>query len=212
MNGVPIGLHGNISKPDEARLILEYRLEGVGLYRSESMFLGVDQPPDLDTQRAAYSTVAKAIDPRPVVIRTMDLGGDKIHRFNGSEDGLALRAGKRGLAFSLAEKKLFRIQLQAILQAAQGGNLRIMFPMVIGVADLMEARRLVDEAIESEHLAKRPAIGAMIETPAAVLHIQEIVKRVDFVSIFNDALLATTPEDVHKIAASALRGKEDSDR
>lgn len=182
-DGVHIELYANICRTDEAHLVLEYRLEGVGLYRSEFLFLGVERPPDLDTQFAAYSAVTRILDPCPVVIRTVDLGGDKISRFPRSENDLALRTGKRGLAFSLAEKKMFRTQLQAILRAAQGGDVRIMFPMVIGVADLMEARYLVDEVIETEQLAKRPSIGAMIETPAAVLHIQEIVKMVDFVSI-----------------------------
>ena len=182
-DGVHIGLYANICRTDEAHLVLEYRLEGVGLYRSEFLFLGVERPPDLDTQFAAYSAVATILDPCPVVIRTMDLGGEKIPRFARPENDWALRTGKRGLAFALAEKKMFRTQLQAILRAAQGGDVRIMFPMVIGVADLMEARHLLDEVVETEHLAKRPSIGAMIETPAAVLHIQEIVKRVDFVSI-----------------------------
>ena len=182
-DGVHIELYANIGRTDEAHLVLEYQLEGVGLYRSEFLFLGVERPPDLETQFAAYSAVARILDPCPVVIRTMDLGGEKIPRFARPENGLALRTGRRGLAYALAERKMFRTQLQAILRAAQGGDLRIMFPMVIGVADLMEARHLLDEVMETEQLAKRPSIGAMIETPAAVLHIQEIVKRVDFVSI-----------------------------
>ncbi len=182
-DGVRIGLFANISRTDEAHLVQEYGLDGVGLFRSEFLFLDVGQPPDLETQLAAYSAVAKILDPRPIVIRTMDLGGDKIPCFNRSENDLALRTGKRGLAFSLTEKTMFRTQLQAILRAAQGGDVRIMFPMVMGVADLKEACNMVDEVVETEQLAKRPSIGAMIETPAAVFDIHEIVKVVDFVSI-----------------------------
>jgi phosphotransferase system enzyme I (PtsI) len=133
----------------------------------------------------------------------MDLGGEKIPRFARPENDWALRTGKRGLAFALAEKQMFRTQLQAILRAAQGGDVRIMFPMVIGVADLMEARRLVEEVIETEHLAKRPSLGAMIETPAAVLHIQEIVKLVDFVSIGTNDL-------AHFILATDRQSQESS--
>jgi phosphoenolpyruvate-protein kinase (PTS system EI component) len=202
-DGVHIGLYANICRPDEAHRVREYRLEGVGLYRSEYLFLGVERPPDLDTQFAAYAAVATLLDPCPVVIRTMDLGGEKIPRFARPETDWAPRTGKRGLAFALAEKQRFRTQLQAILRAAQGGDVRIMFPLVIGVADLMEARHLVEEVIETEHLAKRPSLGAMIETPAAVLHIQEIVPLVDFVSIGTNDL-------AHFILATDRQSQESS--
>ena len=182
-DGVRIGLYANISKPDEARLAVEYRLQGVGLFRSEFLFLDVEQAPTLDMQVAAYSSVARMLSPHPVVIRTMDFGGDKIPQFNFAESAVAFRAGKRGLAFSLAEKSMFRTQLQAILRSAQAGDVRIMFPMVTGVADLREARQLVDEVAESEKLTKRISVGAMIETPAAVIHFSDIAKMVDFVSI-----------------------------
>jgi phosphoenolpyruvate-protein phosphotransferase len=182
-DGVRIGLLANISKPDEARLALEYRLEGVGLYRSEFLFLDVAQPPTLDAQAAAYSAVVSMLNPYPVTIRTMDFGGDKIPKFSHTESAIAFRMGKRGLAFSLAEKTMFRIQLQAILRSAQVGNVRIMFPMVMGVADMREARQFVEEVAQSEQVTKRVSIGAMIETPAAVIHFREIAKMVDFISI-----------------------------
>ncbi len=182
-DGVSIGLYANISRADEAYLVSKYRLEGVGLFRSEFLFLDVAQPPDLDMQVAAYSAVARKLNPCPVVIRTMDFGGDKIPRFNRAESDLALRMGRRGLAFSLTEKNMFRTQIQAILRAAQVGDVRIMFPMVTGVADLREARNIVNEVIETEQVAKRVSIGAMIETPAAVIQFRDIVKMVDFVSI-----------------------------
>jgi phosphotransferase system enzyme I (PtsI) len=182
-DGVEIGLQANIGRPDEARLVLEHRLDGVGLFRSEFLFLEAERPPDLETQTAAYAEVATMLKPRPVVIRTMDLGGDKMPRFDSTANDMALRAGLRGLAYSLAEKAYFRTQILAILRAAQRGNVKIMFPMVIGVADLSEACRLVDEVLQSEQLSKRPPIGAMIETPAAAFDIQGIVQIADFVSI-----------------------------
>jgi len=202
-DGVAVHLYANIYRTDEAHLVLEYQLEGVGLYRSEFLFLGVADPPDLDMQLTAYSAVAKMVHPRPVVIRTLDLGGDKIPQFHRSEHDLLLRAGKRGLAFSLTEKKMFRTQLQALLRSAQKADVRIMFPMVMGVADLMAARNLVDEVIQEEQLAKRPPMGAMIETPAAVFHIQEIVKIVDFVSIGTNDL-------AHFILATDRQSQESS--
>ncbi len=182
-DGIRIGLYANISRPDEAHLVSEYRLDGVGLFRSEFLFLDVAEPPTLDEQLAAYSAVAATLDPSVVVIRTMDFGGDKIPQFKRTESDFVFRTGGRGLALSLAEKTLFRTQLQAILRAARLGDVRIMFPMVTGVADLREARHRVAELIEVEQLARRVAIGAMIETPAAVIYIREIVKMVDFVSI-----------------------------
>lgn len=182
-DGVIIGLRANISRTDEARLVLEYRMEGVGLFRSEFLFLNAVEPPGLDAQAAAYSAVAKTLFPRPVVIRTADFGGDKIPRFMRAGNDLALRAGKRGLAFSLAEKTMFRTQLRAILRAAQESDVRIMFPMVMSAAEMKEARQRVDEAVDADQLARRPPVGAMIETPAAVFDIQAIAKIADFLSI-----------------------------
>jgi phosphotransferase system enzyme I (PtsI) len=182
-DGVEIGLHANIGRPDEAIIVLEHRLDGVGLFRSEYLFLHAESPPDLEAQTAAYSEVAAMLNPRPVNIRTMDLGGDKIPRFSRTADVLTLRSGRRGLAYSLAEKTMFRTQILAINRAAQKGNVRIMFPMVMGVADFREARSLVDEVLQSEQSGKRPPIGAMIETPAAAFDIHGILKIVDFISI-----------------------------
>jgi phosphoenolpyruvate-protein phosphotransferase (PTS system enzyme I) len=182
-DGVDIGLHANIGRPDEAGLVLEHRLDGVGLFRSEFLFLEAELPPDLEAQAAAYSEVAAMLHPRPIIIRTMDLGGDKRPRFDLTANYTASRTSLRGLAYSLAEKTMFRTQILAILRAAQGGNVKIMFPMVMGAAELSEARRLVEEVLESEHLSKLPPIGAMIETPAAAFDIQGILQLADFVSI-----------------------------
>jgi phosphoenolpyruvate-protein phosphotransferase len=200
-DGVSIGLYANISRADEAHLVSEYRLEGVGLFRSEFLFLDVAQPPDLDMQVAAYSAVARRLNPCPVVIRTMDFGGDKIPRFSLAESDLALRMGRRGLAFSLTERNMFRTQIQAILRASLVGDVRIMFPMVTGVADLREAKSIVNEMVETEQVAKRISIGAMIETPAAVIQFGDIVKMVDFVSIGTNDLshfILTTDRQLQK--------------
>lgn len=182
-DGVHIGLFANISRADEACLVPEYRLEGVGLFRSDFLFLDALKPPDLDMQVGIYSSVAKMLNSSAVVIRTMDFGGDKIPHFNNPVSEMILRTGKRGLAFSLAEKTMFRTQIQAILRAAQVGDVRIMFPMVMGVDDLREAIKFVNEIIETEDAAKQISIGAMIETPAAVIQFRDIAKMVDFVSI-----------------------------
>jgi phosphotransferase system enzyme I (PtsI) len=182
-DGVDIGLHANIGRPDEAIIVLEHRLDGVGLFRSEYLFLHAAIPPNLEAQTAAYSEVAAMLNPRPVIIRTMDLGGDKMPRFSRTAGVLTLRSGLRGLAYSLAEKTMFRTQIHAIIRAAHKGNVKIMFPMVMGVEDLSAACCLVDQVLQNELSGRRPPIGAMIETPAAAFDIHGILKIVDFVSI-----------------------------
>lgn len=166
-------------------------------------FLDVTHPPTLDEQVAAYSAVARAIHPGGVVIRTMDFGGDKIPKFTCSESELTFRMGKRGLAFSLSEKTMFRTQIQAILRSTREGDVRVLFPMVTGVADLREASYLLAEVIEAEQITGRVIVGAMIETPAAVIQIREIVKMVDFVSIGTNDL-------AHFILATDRQGQESS--
>ncbi len=181
-DGVEIRLHGNIGRPDEARMVMEHGLKGIGLFRSEFLFLDADHAPNLETQAAAYTEVASLFHPMPVVIRTMDLGGDKIPRFIRMSNDPALRAGLRGLAYSLAEKNLFRTQIIAILRAAHLGNVKLMFPMVMGVADMKEARGVVDELMRTEP-GIRPLIGAMIETPAAVFDLSGILAISDFACV-----------------------------
>ncbi|MCM8594081.1 phosphoenolpyruvate--protein phosphotransferase [Accumulibacter sp.] len=182
-DGVPIVLYANICRPDEARLVAEYGLDGVGLFRSEFQFLDVSQPPAVEEQIAAYSAVAAEVRPLPVVFRTMDFGGDKVPQFHSPETDLAFRAGKRGLAFSLSEETMLRTQLLALARSAPAGEVRVMFPMVTGVADLAAARKLLGEVLADAGLGDRLPVGAMIETPAAVIKIHEIVRMVDFVSI-----------------------------
>ncbi|QNT69156.1 phosphoenolpyruvate--protein phosphotransferase [Defluviicoccus vanus] len=182
-DGVEIALHGNIGRADEAIIALEHGLDGIGLFRSEYLFLQRDEPPDLETQATAYAEVAAMLDPRPIVIRTMDLGGDKIPRFDNTTLDPAFRAGLRGLAYSLAENTMFQTQIDAIVRAARSGNVRMMFPMVMGAEDFKKARSLVDEAVQRECLGQAISVGAMIETPAAAFDIDRILDISDFVSI-----------------------------
>jgi len=182
-DGVEIRLLGNIGQADEARMVMEHGLGGIGLFRSEFLFLDADEPPDSDAQAAAYSEVAGLFDPLPVVIRTMDLGGDQIPRFISAANDPSLRAGMRGLEYSLTESSLFRAQILAILRASQRGNVKIMFPMVMGAADMTAARNVVEEILQGESPGIRPLIGAMIETPSAVFDLRGILAIADFVCI-----------------------------
>jgi phosphoenolpyruvate-protein phosphotransferase len=182
-DGAKISLYANIGHPDESAVVLEYGLDGVGLFRSEYLFLQAAQPPDLEAQTAAYSEVAAMLNPRSVTIRTMDLGGDKIPRFDGTEASSILRTGVRGLAYSLSEGDLFRIQISAIIRAAQKGNVRMMFPMVKSSSELRQARRIVEEILRRELPVKQLLIGAMIETPSALFDLDKILEDTDFLSI-----------------------------
>ncbi len=182
-DGHEVGLHANIAHPDEAVMVREHGLKGVGLFRSEFMFLDAARPPDLASQTAALDEVAAMLYPRPVVVRTMDLGGDKIPRFAAGGSDPALASGLRGLAYSLAEGTLFRTQLRAIARAARRGNIRVLFPMVMGPLDLREACDLLAEALAAEGCAEQVPVGAMIETPAAAFRIGELLEIADFLSL-----------------------------
>jgi phosphotransferase system enzyme I (PtsI) len=182
-DGIEVGLLANIAHPDEAVMVLEHGLKGVGLFRSEIMLLDAERPLDLDPQAAAFEEVAAMLYPRPVVIRTMDLGGDKIPRFAAGGGDPALASGLRGLAYSLAEGKLFRTQLRAIARAARRGNIRVLFPMVMGPLELREACDLLKEALAAEGCEEKVPVGAMIETPAAAFRIDELLEIADFVSL-----------------------------
>ncbi len=182
-DNVAVTLYANIGRADEAALVHEYRMDGVGLFRSEFLFLNASRPPDLEAQTAAYKEVASLLNPHPVVIRTMDLGGDKIPLFSRAANDMAFSTGLRGLAYSLTEKTLFRTQLQAICQASRLGNVKVMFPMVMGFADMREARAAVAEVSSEGGGDKLLPVGAMIETPAAVLDIEGVLELADFVCI-----------------------------
>jgi phosphotransferase system enzyme I (PtsI) len=182
-DGIKIDLHANIGHPDESAVVLENGLDGVGLFRSEYLFLQAAQPPDLNAQTAGYSEVSAMLNPRPVTIRTMDLGGDKMPRFDENEAMSILRTGVRGLAYSLVEENLFRIQVTAIIRAAQKGNVRIMFPLVKSSSELRQARDMVEGILRREAPGIQLPIGAMIETPSALFDLDAILENADFLSI-----------------------------
>lgn len=185
LDGAAIGLYANIGQAVEAREAVEHRLDGVGLYRTEYLFLNEAEAPPYEKHRAAYEDAARRLDGRPLVIRTLDLGGDKFPRFLESHHEANPMLGLRGLRFSLTEgRALFETQIRAILGvAASHREVRILLPMVLGPADFSAARSIIEKLAREEHLRKRPKIGAMIETPAAVLMIHDILELADFASI-----------------------------
>lgn len=183
-DGIGISLLGNIGLPEEVEHVREHRLGGVGLFRTEFLFLESREPPGFQSQLDIYQRVAESLGGRPLVIRTFDLGGDKTPPFLVSphaapHPSLALR----GLRFSLAERQLFETQLRALVQVAQESEVRVLFPMVIGHHDLSRACAAVDEVRKNLGVQRRPLLGAMVETPAALFALEEILELADFLAI-----------------------------
>jgi phosphoenolpyruvate-protein phosphotransferase len=183
-NGVRIRLMANIGRVDEAGQILIHHLDGVGLYRTEFLYLQTADIPGMDKQVEAYNLVAKELFNLPVTIRTLDLGGDKKPGFLTSDFENNPNLGSRGLRFSLSESRLLDTQLHAIVTTwASHKNVRILFPMVMGGNDLRLCIEKLKEIADKVELDECPKVGAMIETPSALFELDEIVEQVDFISI-----------------------------
>lgn len=183
-DGVAISLLGNVGLPDELDQIADHHLGGVGLFRTEFLFIDSPKRPGFDLQAKVYGDMANKLAGLPMVIRTFDLGGDKLPPFlalDESRNRSSLHL--RGLRFSLSEKNLLDAQLRAIVQVAQTADVRILFPMVIGSHDFAQAIAAVDRAVQQLDVLRRPAVGAMVETPAALFALDEILDLADFVAI-----------------------------
>ena len=195
-DGRRIEVAANLGSASEAEGALEWGAEGVGLFRTEFLFMERDDLPSEDEQYDVYSTVARAFGEKPVIIRTLDVGGDKdlpgvdqIH-----EDNPFL--GWRGIRMSLDTPDLFKPQLRAILRAATHGNLKVMFPMVVEVGELRAAKKILDEAhgeLEGEGVeVGEVETGVMIETPAAAVCAAELAAESAFFSIGTNDLVQYT--------------------
>ncbi len=183
-DGIELSLLANIGVPEEVEAVAKHGFAGVGLFRTEFLFLESLERPSVQTQVEMYDKMAKGLDGQPLVIRTFDLGGDKLPPFLLNEDLETHRKlHLRGLRFSLAERVLLEEQLQAILQVAQTSDVHILFPMVIGGDDLAQALAAVDRVVKKFGFLRTPPIGAMIETPAALYSLDEILDLADFVAI-----------------------------
>jgi len=183
-DGTEITLKANIARPYEVKDVKTHHLHGIGLFRTEYLFLNSYKPPTIDDQIEIYKQVAEELDGLPVTVRTLDLGGDKQPMFLEHSFEKNPNLGVRGLRFSLMERNLFETQLKAILTAYNDcPNIQILFPMVMGEEDLSEAKAKVKEIADNLKLSKLPDIGAMIETPSALFELEQIVNVADFLSI-----------------------------
>jgi phosphoenolpyruvate-protein phosphotransferase (PTS system enzyme I) len=212
IDGIKVELQANIELPDDLEQALENGATGIGLFRSEFLFLNRDGLPSEDEQFEAYRAVAKGMAGKPVTIRTFDLGADKQKE---GLDGLSRVApnpalGLRAVRFCLAEPRLFLTQLRAILRASHYGNVQILIPMLASVGEIDQTLAMLAQAKETLREQGTPfnagiAVGGMIEIPAAVLAMDAFLKKLDFLSIgTNDLIQYTLAVDRSDEAVSHL--------
>lgn len=196
-DGRSIALWANIGRPAEARLARDNGAEGIGLFRTEFLFLDRSAPPDEDEQFAAYRAVITELPDRPIVIRTLDVGGDKPLPYLPLPSEANPFLGVRGVRLSMQRPDLFQVQLRALLRAAFYGDLWIMLPMVTTLADLAWGREQMRAAAAAlaaagiEHRAD-PPLGIMIETPAAAVLADQFARHAAFFSIGSNDLAQYT--------------------
>ena len=189
LDGVHIKLLANIGRPEEVDQILEHNLEGIGLFRTEYLFLDSPEAPTVDEQLEVYGEVIRKLPGLPVTIRTADLGGDKMPSFMGPRLEKNPNLGVRGLRFSLLERDMLRTQLLAILEAADEADVRVLFPMILGESDLREAVEELRAVAAEAGKRKVPRVGAMIETPSSLFELDGIFDLVEFASIGTNDLV-----------------------
>lgn len=197
-DGRKVEIVANIGKPEDAQRALEYDAEGVGLFRTEFLFMDRDNAPTEEEQFEAYKKVATLMKDKPVIIRTLDIGGDKEILYLGIEQDENPFLGYRAIRLCLDRKEdLYRPQLRALLRASAFGDIRIMIPLITCVDEIREAKALIREIMEDldrENIAynKNIQVGIMIETAASSIMADVFAKEVDFFSIGTNDLTQYT--------------------
>ncbi len=196
-DGRRLNIYANIGSPEEAEAACRYDAEGIGLFRSEFLFLDKQTYPSEEEQFEAYKDVAVAMEGRRVIVRTIDIGADKqVDYFNiPKEENPAM--GYRAIRICLEEQGIFRTQLRALYRASAYGRIAIMFPMIISVEEVIEIKSIiqnVQDELKAEKIAfnENVELGIMIETPASVVMSSELSKEVDFFSIGTNDLTQYT--------------------